>query len=99
MCIVIATVAFGMGVDCPDVHQVISLGSPSNWESYVQETGCAGCHNKPSFAALIKKASTGRYIERTMLEYLSNKLCCQRDNLMITNIHFLDHCVYVVMYA
>ena len=36
---VCATVAFGMGVDCPDVEQIIHLGAPNDTESYIQETG------------------------------------------------------------
>ena len=37
--IVIATTAFGMGIDCPDIRCIIHWGVPSNKEEYVQETG------------------------------------------------------------
>ena len=37
--IVCATVAFGMGLDCTDVCQVIHVGAPDDVESYIQETG------------------------------------------------------------
>ena len=40
--VVVATVAFGSGVDCPDVRQVMHVGAPSDIESYVQETGHGG---------------------------------------------------------
>ena len=34
--------AFALGVDCPDVRQVVSFGLPRDIESYIQETGRAG---------------------------------------------------------
>ena len=38
---VVATTAFELGIDRPDVHHVINFGLPSDIESYVQETGRA----------------------------------------------------------
>ena len=37
--LVIATMSFGMGIDCSDLRRVIHWGLPSTIEDYVQETG------------------------------------------------------------
>ena len=50
---VIATTAYGLGIDCPDVRHVINFGLPSDIESYVQETGRAGRDSLPSLATLV----------------------------------------------
>ena len=36
---ILATAAFGMGLDCPDVQRIILWGLPSTVEKYVQEIG------------------------------------------------------------
>ena len=46
-------VAFGMGLDCTDVCQVIHVGAPDDMESYIQETGRGGRDGNLSLATLL----------------------------------------------
>ncbi len=84
--VVIATihVAFGMGLDCPNVRRVIHWGVPSDVESYLQETGIVGRDGRPATALLYCAGAdfAGLRVERQMKEYCLLQGQCRRAFLM-----------------
>ncbi|XP_066920183.1 recQ-like DNA helicase blm-1 [Clytia hemisphaerica] len=82
--VLIATIAFGMGVDCKDLNIALHYGPPSATEDYFQETGRAGRNGKPSYACIINypKCLGSKKLKPEMKEYVRNKLICRRKMLL-----------------
>ena len=82
--VVIATIAFGLGLDCPDVRYVVHWGPPGNIEAYLQETGRAGRDGLPADAILYYGPGQLRKdrVSELMIYYCKNTTECRRKVLL-----------------
>ena len=80
--VVIATISFGMGINCPDITSVIHYRAPNDLEAYVQETGRAGRDEKTEATAILYPTARGmQHVNNCMKAYINNCSICRRTLL------------------
>ncbi|KMZ90940.1 ATP dependent RNA helicase [Plasmodium vivax Mauritania I] len=85
--IIVATVAFGMGIDKPDIRRIIHYGFSRSLEAYVQQVGRAGRDNSNAEAILFFHINDESKIKNLLLrENIAN-------NLIETNFQRVEHII------
>ncbi|XP_020903172.1 Bloom syndrome protein homolog [Exaiptasia diaphana] len=80
--VLICTIAFGMGVNCKGVNNIIHFGPSKTVEAYIQESGRAGRDGRPSNCIILYKALMLLHVEKEMRDYVRGKCDCRRQYLM-----------------
>ena len=76
--VVVTTLTFGLGINCPDVCQIVHVGIPVDLESYIQEIGHAGKTGHLVLVTLLK-AITYHVYEKSIKGYTGKDSQYRRD--------------------
>ncbi|NBL64464.1 RecQ family ATP-dependent DNA helicase [Flavobacterium sp. NST-5] len=71
--VMVATNAFGMGIDKPNVKTVFHIQLPDNLENYYQEAGRAGRNGEKAFAVCLQSPSDTKFTENQVLGNLPDE--------------------------
>lgn len=83
--IMVATNAFGMGIDKPNVRTVIHIQLPENLENYYQEAGRAGRNGEKAFAILLLSPSDIQTTKSQFLDVLPDKTFLKEVYIKLNN--------------
>ena len=87
--ILVATIAYGMGIDCKGVRDVIHYGPPQNLERYLQESGRAGRSGENGCKAILLYSNIMlKQCDEEMKSYIHNNNAVCRRKLLLSNF---DH--------
>lgn len=83
--VIVATNAFGMGIDKPDVKTVIHIQLPENLENYYQEAGRAGRNGEKAFGIVITNSSDITYTKSQFIDILPDKQFVKEVYIKLNN--------------
>jgi hypothetical protein len=81
--VLVATISFGMGVNCKAVERIIHFGPSKNIENYIQETGRAGRNGAQAVAFLLYNGILLNHVESDIKSYVIKDDKCRRKALLM----------------